>query len=283
MITIFETGEFDYSDAGLKKPVKFTVKDLERVASKTSTINITKEHTKDVLGVLSNFVVDNGVLCADEPDGFDLKGKGFSPVFNTELIDMGDYYSIATISMDEVGLTTNPRNKILYNSISVKEDDKEVNMGESALEKVIREKDELQKRIGVYENSEKQYKRLIKQKEEEIESIKESYSDVEKLKEENKTLKEKADAYEVIRESEKADLIQQIVGDDDELAKEYESFSVENLKTVLKSRKVSKPQRGVTPDDYPVDAGEDPVEENNNQDDEYTDEMFEADFAASGL
>ena len=283
MITIFETGEFDYSDAGLKKPVKFTVKDLERVASKTSTINITKEHTKDVLGVLSNFVVDNGVLCADEPDGFDLKGKGFSPVFNTELIDMGDYYSIATISMDEVGLTTNPRNKILYNSISVNEDDKEVNMGESALEKVIREKDELQKRIGVYENSEKQYKRLIKQKEEEIESIKESYSDVEKLKEENKTLKEKADAYEVIRESEKADLIQQIVGDDDELAKEYESFSVENLKTVLKSRKVSKPQRGVTPDDYPVDAGEDPVEENNNQDDEYTDEMFEADFAASGL
>ena len=283
MITIFETGEFDYSDAGLKKPVKFTVKDLERVASKTSTINITKEHTKDVLGVLSNFVVDNGVLCADEPDGFDLKGKGFSPVFNTELIDMGDYYSIATISMDEVGLTTNPRNKILYNSISVKEDDKEVNMGESALEKVIREKDELQKRIGVYENSEKQYKRLIKQKEEEIESIKESYSDVEKLKEENKTLKEKADAYEVIRESEKADLIQQIVGDDDELAKEYESFSVENLKTVLKSRKVSKPQRGVTPDDYPVDTGEDPVEENNNQDDEYTDEMFEADFAASGL
>lgn len=283
MITIFETGEFDYSDAGLKKPVKFTVKDLERVASKTSTINITKEHTKDVLGVLSNFVVDNGVLCADEPDGFDLKGKGFSPVFNTELIDMGDYYSIASISMDEVGLTTNPRNKILYNSISVKDDDKEVNMGESALEKVIREKDELQKRIGVYENSEKQYKRLIKQKEEEIESIKESYSDVEKLKEENKTLKEKADAYEVIRESEKADLIQQIVGDDDELAKEYESFSVENLKTVLKSRKVSKPQKGVTPDDYPVDTGEDPVDENDNQEDEYTDEMFEADFAASGL
>ena len=283
MITIFETGEFDYSDAGLKKPVKFTVKDLERVASKTSTINITKEHTKDVLGVLSNFVVDNGVLCADEPDGFDLKGKGFSPVFNTELIDMGDYYSIASISMDEVGLTTNPRNKILYNSISVNDDDKEVNMGESALEKVIREKDELQKRIGVYENSEKQYKRLIKQKEEEIESIKESYSDVEKLKEENKTLKEKADAYESIRESEKADLIQQIVGDDDELAKEYESFSVENLKTVLKSRKVSKPQKGVTPDDYPVDTGEDPVDENDNQEDEYTDEMFEADFAASGL
>lgn len=283
MITIFETGEFDYSDAGLKKPVKFTVKDLERVASKTSTINITKEHTKDVLGVLSNFVVDNGVLCADEPDGFDLKGMGFSPVFNTELIDMGEYYSIASISMDEVGLTTNPRNKILYNSISVKDDDKEVNMGESALEKVIREKDELQKRIGVYENSEKQYKRLIKQKEEEIESIKESYSDVEKLKEENKTLKEKADAYESIRESEKADLIQQIVGDDDELAKEYESFSVENLKTVLKSRKVSKPQKGVAPDDYPVDTGEDPVDENDNQEDEYTDEMFEADFAASGL
>lgn len=282
MITIFESGDVDYPDAGLNKPVRYTIKDLRNVASKTSTINITDEHSKKVLGVLSNFVVEDGVLKADEPTGFDLKGYGFSPVFDTELVDMGDYYSISKISMGEIGLTTNPRNKILYNSISVAESDAEVDMGESALEKVIREKDELQKKVGVLENSERQYKRMIKQHEEEIAKIKESYSDVEKLKEENKTLKEKADAYEGLVKTKKADLIREIVGDDDKLAEEYESFSVPQLESVLKTRKVSSPQRGVTPEDYPIDEGDDLSEEDNGEE-EYTDEMFEADFAASGL
>ena len=154
-------------------------------------------------------------------------------------------------------------------------------MGESALEKVIREKDDLQKRIGVMENSEKQYKRIIKQHEEELKKIKESYSDNEKLIAENKTLKEKADAYDALNEHKKQDLIKQIVGDDEKLAKEYESFSVENLETVLKSRKVSTPQRGVSPEDYPTDSGEDTPPEGDE--DDYTDEMFEADFEASGL
>ena len=282
MITIFKTGEFDYSDAGLKKPVRYTVKDLQNVASKTSSIDITEEHSKKVLGVLSNFIVEDGLLKAEEPDGFDLKGYGLSPVFDTELIDMGDYYSISSISMGEIGLTTNPRNRILYNSISTTSTEIGDNMGESALEKVIREKEELQKQIGVYENSEKQYKRMIKQHEEEIKNIKESYSDVEKLEKENKALKEKADAYDVLVESKKADMISEIVGDDDKLAAEYESFSISQLESVLKTRKTSSPQRGVDPNDYPVDEGNDPVNENNDED-EYTDEMFEADFAASGL
>ena len=280
MITIFKTGEFDYSDAGLKKPVRYTVKDLQNVASKTSSIDITEEHSKKVLGVLSNFIVEDGLLKAEEPDGFDLKGYGLSPVFDTELIDMGDYYSISSISMGEIGLTTNPRNRILYNSIST--GSTEVGMTESALEKVIREKEELQKQIGVYENSERQYKRMIKQHEEEIDKIKESYSDVEKLKEENKTLKEKADAYDSLVESKKADLISEIVGDDDKLAAEYESFSISQLESVIKTHKTSTPQKGVASDDYPSDNGDDPVDD-GNEEDEYTDEMFEADFAASGL
>lgn len=278
MITIFKTGDVEYKDDGLDKPVRFTNKDLMSVASKTSSIDITREHSDDVIGTLSNFVVKDGCLLADAPEGFDLKGYGLSPRFETELIDYGDYYAISNISMGEIGVTKTPRTKILYNSIST--NSTEVDMSESALEKVIREKDDLQKRIGVYENSEKQYKRIIKQKEEEIKSIKESYSDTEKLIEENKALKEKADAYDSLNESRKDDLIQQIVGDDDKLADEYKSFSVEHLETVLKTRKTSTPVRGVTPEDYPTDKGGDVIEDGEE---EYTDEMFEKDFAASGL
>ena len=155
-------------------------------------------------------------------------------------------------------------------------------MGESALEKVIREKDELQKRIGVLESTEKQYKRMIKQQEEEIKKIKESSSDTDNLIEENKALKEKADAYDVLNKARKEELIQDIVGDDDKLAKEYEGLSVETLELVKKTMKVSTPQKGVTPTDTHVDNGDDLVNE-SNEEDVYTDEMFEADFEASGL
>lgn len=279
MITIFKVGDVDYTDAGLNKPVRFTNKDLESVASKTSDIRITDEHKDKGLGVLSNFVFKDGCLMADEPDGFDLNGMGLSPVFNTELVDMGDYYSISKITMDEIGLTNSPRNGILYNTVSKYT---EADMGESALEKVIREKDELQKKIGVLENSEKQYKRMIKQHEEEIEKIKESYSDTDNLIEENKALKEKAEAFDVISKARKEELIQEIVGDDDKLAKEYEGLSVDTLELIKKTIKVSSAAKGVTPNGYPTDdTGSNPVKEEDE--DVYTDEMFEADFEASGL
>ena len=280
MITIFRPQDLEYPDAGLKKPVRYTVKDLENVAKKTSAINITDEHSSKVLGVLSNFIVEDGVLKADAPEGFDLNGMGLSPVFDTELVDMGDYYSISNISMGEIGLTKTPRNNILYNTIT--STDTEVNMGESALEKVIREKDELQKRIGVLESTEKQYKRMLKQQEEEIKKIKESDSDKDDLIKENKALKEKAEAFDVINKARKEELIQDIVGDDDKLAKEYEELSVETLDLIKRTMKVSSPQKGVTPTDTHVDNGDDPVGE-QDEEEEYTDEMFEADFAASGL
>lgn len=280
MITIFKPQDLDYPDAGLSKPVRYTVKDLENVAKKTSSINITNEHSKEVLGVLSNFVVEDGVLKADAPEGFDLDGMGLSPVFDTELVDMGDYYAISSISMGEIGLTKSPRSNILYNTIA--SNDTEVNMGESALEKVIREKDELQKRIGVLESTERQYKRIIKDQEEEIKKIKESDSDKDNLIKENKALKEKAEAFDVINKARKEELIQDIVGDDDKLAKEYEGLSVDTLELIKRTMKVSTPQKGVTPTDTHVDNGDDPVGE-QDEEEEYTDEMFEADFEASGL
>lgn len=279
MITIFKVGDVDYTDAGLNKPVRFTNKDLESVASKTSDIRITDEHKDKGLGVLSNFVFKDGCLMADEPDGFDLNGMGLSPVFNTELVDMGDYYSISKITMDEIGLTNSPRNGILYNTVSKYT---EADMGESALEKVIREKDELQKKIGVLENSEKQYKRMIKQHEEELNKIKESYSNTDKIIEENKILKEKADSFDVMNKARKEELINEIVGDDEKLAKEYEKLDVGTLELVKKTMKVSSAQKGVTPENYPTDdTGSNPVEEQD--DDVYTEEEFEKDFAASGL
>ena len=59
MITIFNTGDFDYSDDNieLNKPVRYDVNNLLEVASRTAQVNITKEHTDEVIGTLSNFIV----------------------------------------------------------------------------------------------------------------------------------------------------------------------------------------------------------------------------------
>ena len=90
MITIFKTGEFDYSDMDdvdlKKKPVKYNVNDLLDVASRTARVNITDGHSKEVIGVMSNFIVEDGLLKADEPNNLELKGMGFSPVFNESMI-----------------------------------------------------------------------------------------------------------------------------------------------------------------------------------------------------
>ena len=114
--TIFQTGELEYPDKGLDKPVKYELSDLETIASKTSFVNITDEHSKEVLGVIENIVVEDGVLKADVPENLKTEGLGWSPVFDTELIDMGDYYKPSMLKMTEIGLSKNPRNKILYNN-----------------------------------------------------------------------------------------------------------------------------------------------------------------------
>ena len=87
MISIFKTGEFDYSDIGIDKPVRYDVNSLIEVASRTSKIDVTNEHTDEIISTMSNFIVKDGMLMADEPNNLELKGMGFSPVFNYDLID----------------------------------------------------------------------------------------------------------------------------------------------------------------------------------------------------
>ena len=53
MITIWKTGEYDYKDADIDKPVKYIMDNLIEVASRTPRMDVTKEHSKDVIGDLS--------------------------------------------------------------------------------------------------------------------------------------------------------------------------------------------------------------------------------------
>ena len=123
MIKVWQMGMYNYDDIGLDKPVMYKEDFLKQIADDVQTVNITKEHSNEIVSSLSNLKYVNGVLYAERPSDIDITGNGLSPVFDCDLVDMGDYYEPRNFTMTSVGLTKNPRSNILYNSIE-KEMDK---------------------------------------------------------------------------------------------------------------------------------------------------------------
>ena len=261
MITIFKTGDFDYSDVdpSLKKPVRYTVNDLIEVASRTSKINVTNEHEKDVVSEMSNFIVEDGLLKADEPKNLELSGMGFSPVFEFDLIEHKDYYEPTNIKMAEIGYTKQPRTKIVYNSITVPNG--ESDMSDSEIQKLVKRNNELQEEIGVLKNTNKQLNKAIKDKDKEIKTIKESYSDVDDKIREYDNLKKIESNYNNLISSKKEDLIREIVGDDEEKAKKLSEWSIENLEFQKELMNNDSTPTGVSPTrtEVPLDNGNVPT------------------------
>lgn len=266
MITIFNTGEYDYSDDDekLDKPVKYNVNNLLEVASRTARIDITKEHDGEVIGTLSNFIVEDGLLKAEEPNNLELKGMGLSPVFNFDLIEHDDYYEPTNITMTEIGLTKTPRTHIVYNSISPNEVEVRNAMDDSEIQKLVKRNNELQEEIGVLKNTNKQLNKAIKDKDKEIKSIKESYSDVDTKINEYDHLKEIETNYNKLISSKRDDLIHEIVGDDKDKAKNLEHLDIKDLENIKDLMTGDPAPVGLTPnqvndDGVPLDDGNIPT------------------------
>ena len=281
MITIFKTGEFDYSDIGIDKPVKYTMENLIEVASRTSKIDVTDEHSKNIISEMSNFIIKDGMLMAEEPNNLELKGMGFSPVFNFDLIDKGDYYEPSNIVMTEIGYTKNPRTRIVYNSITVPNGE---TMSDSELEKLVKRNNELQEEIGVLKKQQSQFNKRIKEKDKEIKDIREQYADAEEKAKEYDALKKIETSYNQLISSKRDDLIHQIVGKNKKEADKFKDYSIEQLETTLSLLKGRQNGKGITPTTNRTDDGNDAdLSEDNDEEEVYTDEDFEADFLASGL
>lgn len=255
MITVFRTGEFDYTDAEIDKPVRYTVENLIDVASRTSKIDVTKEHSDDVISEMSNFVVKDGMLMADEPNNLELKGMGFSPVFNFDLIDKGDYYEPINIKMTEIGYTKTPRSHIVYNSIQASNGEVKNSMDDTEIQKLVKRNNELQEEIGVLKNTNKQLNKAIKDKDKEIKKIKDSYSDVDDKLKEYDGLKEIETNYNKLISSKRDDLIHQLVGDDKEKAKKLEGFTLDQLEFQKELMSGTSTPQGVTPQQASEEVG----------------------------
>lgn len=276
MITIFKTGEIKYPES-LNKPVKYDIDFLKNIASSTASAKITRKHSDEVLGVLSNFIVEDGCLKADEPEGLELKGMGFSPVFEFDLLEYDSYFKPVNGVMTEIGFTKTPRSHIVYNSIEDSNGDD--NMSDDALRRVLQEKEDLVKKMGVLEKERDSYQKMLEARDDEIKKIKNSYSDVDNKLKEIDALKEKADLYDSLQASRKQELINELVGGNKDLAEKYESFTYDQL-TFLKENKVpTNPGQGV-PSVVATGLDIEGTRPSSNNDDEYSDDEFKADYKA---
>lgn len=275
MITIWKTGDIEYPDVeGIDKPVRYDMNSLIEIASRTGTINITQDHTKEVIGQMSNFIVKDGLLQADKPKDLELKGRGFSPVFDYDLVDMGDHYAPKNIKMTEVGYTKTPRSYIVYNSIENPNGDRE--MEDTQLRQALDDNRKLQEEIGVLKSQNSKFNAKLKEKDDEINSLKENHSENAKKLEEYDSLVEIKNKYEGIVASKKDDLIYELVGDDKEKAEKLKHFSIEDLELQIELAKGQTKPRGITPHDTHTDDGSDPTPSGEGDSDSVISDLAEA-------
>lgn len=245
MIKVWQMGMYNYDDMGLDKPIMYNEKFLEQIANDTEKVDVTMEHSDEIISSLGNLKYINGVLYANKPSDIDITGNGLSPVFDCDLVDMGDYYEPRNFHMTSVGLTKKPRSNIIYNSIETKGDGKVSEEFHKMLDKKEETIAEQREEIGIL----KKQMEELRAKSKESEDALNGYKDLQKQFDELKASAEsyKADS-ERLREQEakaKEQLIKEIVGDDEKGLEMFQKFSVEELEHMKNSKIITEPVKAV--------------------------------------
>ena len=274
-VKVWQMGLLDYSDLGLDKPVRFSEEFLQTVADDTTMVDVTKEHSDEVIGSLGNFKYENGVLYAEKPSDVDITGNGLSPVFELDLVDMGTYYEPKNFSMKNVGLTKNPRNNILYNNITTVGDESVSEEFHKMLDKKEETIAEQREEIGILKKQMEELREKSKSNESVLNDFKELQKQFEELEKKSANYKADSDRLHEQEAKAKAELIKEIVGDDEKGTEMFQKFTVEELEHMKNTKIITEPNKGVggggvnTIDDG--DADDDP----QPKVDEYSQEYFE--------
>ena len=274
-IKVWQMGMYNYTDTGLDKPVMYNEKFLEQLANDTERVDVTREHSDEIIGSLSNFKYEDGVLYADAPSGLDITGNGLSPVFNCDLVDMGTYYEPINYNMTSIGITKNPRSNILYNSIT-EEMDKVSDELRAMLDRKEETIAEQREEIGILKKQMEELREKSKSSDETLNEFKALQKQFDELKANAETYKADSDRLREQEAKAKEKLIKEIVGDDTKGMEMFQKFSVEELEHMKNTKIVTEPVKAVGSQSVDTitdgDADDIPKED---QVDEYSQEYFE--------
>ena len=275
MIKVWQMGLIDYKDTGLDKPVMFKENFLQKIADDTHMVDVTNEHTDEIIGSIGNFEYKNGVLYAKKPSDVDITGNGLSPVFELDVVDMGTYYEPKNFTMTSIGLTKNPRSNILYNSIE-KEMDKVSDELRAMLDKKEEVISEQREEIGILKKQMEELREKSKSSDETLNEFKALQKQFDELKANAETYKADSDRLREQEAKAKEKLIKEIVGDDAKGMEMFQKFSVEELEHMKNTKIVTEPVKAVGSQSVDTitdgDADDIPKED---QVDEYSQEYFE--------
>lgn len=274
-IKVWQMGMYNYTDIGLDKPVMYKENFLKQIASDTQSVDVTDEHSNSILGSLSNFKYEDGVLYANKPSDIDITGNGFSPVFDCDLVDMGDYYEPRNFTMTSVGLTKNPRSNILYNSIT-EEMDKVSDELRAMLDRKEETIAEQREEIGILKKQMEELREKSKSSDETLNEFKALQKQFDELKANAETYKADSDRLREQEAKAKEKLIKEIVGDDTKGMEMFQKFSVEELEHMKNTKIVTEPVKAVGSQsvDTITDGDADDIPSEDKVD-EYSQEYFE--------
>ena len=274
-IKVWQMGMYNYDDIGLDKPVMYKEDFLKQIADDVQTANITKGHSNEIISSLSNLKYVNGGLYANKPTDIDITGYGLSPVFDCDLVDMGDYYEPRNFTMTSVGLTKNPRSNILYNSIE-KEMDKVSDELRAMLDKKEEVISEQREEIGILKKQMEELREKSKSSDETLNEFKALQKQFDELKANAETYKADSDRLREQEAKAKEKLIKEIVGDDAKGMEMFQKFSVEELEHMKNTKIVTEPVKAVGSQsvDTITDGDADDIPSEDKVD-EYSQEYFE--------
>lgn len=216
------------------KPVQYTEEFLKQISEKYHKCKLVGEkHYSNRIGTVHGIEYTKDGLTGIIDTQNNISNKKYSPLFESTLIDKGDYYIAVNGKLKEISLTSNPRqplNKDYFLNNNGENMTKENNNNiESVLSDNVKE---LNKKVAILENKLKvatekaeKYDELIQ----EHQKLQETIEVQNKKLEENKNIVEKYNKY---TENKKQELLEKISSGNEEVKKKYEHMELKDLQLI---------------------------------------------------
>lgn len=240
---LFEAKDYDYSDYGRVRPVRYTAEFLRELAMNTDEVKIVNGHTGEEIGKVTDIGFRDGWLVGNVPSNIKETGRGLSPLFDAYLLEGNDIDLAQDGEIKHFALVDNPKSQLLFNEQKGTGDKMTENKG---IEEILTNRiKELERELAVANNQLESNKKKLEQYnelEKEVKDLRKANSEYETQIESNKDKANKWDEYVTDK---KASLVDEIAGEDSTMREEIKDWDIDKLNFLLEHKNVSTDPKGV--------------------------------------
>lgn len=239
---LFEAKDYDYSDYGRKKPVRYSEEFLKELSNTTESVDIVNGHTGEKIGEVTDIDFVDGWLVGNVPSDIQKTGKGLSPLFDAFLLDGDDVDLAKEGEIKHFALVNNPRSQLLFNEKGTGDKMSDNKGVEEILSNRVKE---LERELAIANNQLESNKKKMEEHNElvkEVKNLRKTNSEYEAQIELNKDKVNKWDEYET---SKRTSLVDEIAGDDSTMKETIKDWDIDKLNFLLEHKNVSTDPKGV--------------------------------------